>query len=248
MWHNLTYFLAQRDFIQYWEKALAFLLPCNCLLCAALQEQLICASCQSQFFDLTLRRCDVCALPLPDHDRVCGSCLTHPPAFDRSIVACDYLPPLDQLLRNLKFGHQLAVAPMLAQRLAMAADSLPDLPDLLIPVPLSRQRLAARGFNQALEITRPLAKRLARPCFSQLLLRVRDTEQQTRLHPNQRQHNIRHAFSPNPRDADKIPGRHIGVVDDVMTTGATMNEVAACLKRHGAARVTNLVFARTLPP
>lgn len=116
-----------------------------------------------------------------------------------------------------------------------------------MPVPLSRARLVQRGFNQSLQIARPLATLMQRPLYAQLLHRVRDTTAQTLLHPDQRRENILHAFTPDEATKDRIRGRHIGVVDDVMTTGATLNEIAACLKRHGAVSVTNLVFARTPP-
>ena len=116
-----------------------------------------------------------------------------------------------------------------------------------MPVPLSDARLCQRGFNQSLEIARPLARILQIPLCPQLLRRVRDTTAQTLLHPDQRRANILHAFAPDNAHRDRIQGRHIGVVDDVMTTGATLNEIAACLKRHGAAGVTNLIFARTPP-
>lgn len=230
---------------------LAHLIPCPCLLCGAENSQAICAECQQQFFSNALSRCASCALPLSKVDTHCGNCLSNPPAFHRTTVACDYVAPLDQLVLALKFEHQLAVAPALAKLLAFAVRSSQecdqDLPDFLIPVPLGRARLTERGFNQAYEIAKPFAKMLNRPIYPQLLLRVRDTTAQTLLHPNQRHENILHAFSPNDGYEDKIRGRHIGVVDDVMTTGATLHEVAACLKRHGAKQISNFVFARTPP-
>lgn len=227
------------------------LLPGTCLLCGAEAHKAICAACQHQFFFQSVNRCISCALPLHNHDTCCGNCLSKPPTFHRTTVACDYIAPLDQLILALKFEHQLVVAPTLAQILAQTTLSSPEYhansPDLFIPVPLGQARLSERGFNQAYEIARPFAKQLGRPVYPQLLLRVRDTAAQTLLHPDQRQDNIRDAFSPNACDADKIRGQHIGVIDDVMTTGATLHEIAACLKRHGAKRISNYVVARTLP-
>lgn len=213
-------------------------------------EKLICAACFDQFFSSTTgldasKRCISCAVPILIHDTHCGGCSKNPPAFDSTVVACDYVAPFDQLVLALKFGHRLAVASAIADLLAKVV--VDELPDLFIAVPLSRQRLAKRGFNQALEIAKPLAHKLDRPIYPNLLHRVRDTQAQTLLHPDQRQKNILHAFFPNPVYADKIRGRHIGVVDDVMTTGATLHEIASCLKRHGAAHVSNIVFARTPP-
>ncbi|PRC93704.1 ComF family protein [Solimicrobium silvestre] len=223
---------------------IAKLIPSTCLLCGLENEHIICCACSAQFFSGNPKRCISCALPILKHDTHCGACLKKPPAFDHTTVACDYVAPLDQLILALKFGHRLAIAPALAELLANAVH---DIPELLIAVPLSRERLAQRGFNQALEIAKPLAHKLQRPIYPRLLLRVRDTEAQTLLHPDQRHENIRYAFSPNDGYADKIRGRHIGVVDDVMTTGSTLQEIAACLKRHGAKRVSNIVFARTPP-
>jgi len=237
--------------LQKFKKSISYLIPSSCLLCAAEGEQLICPACSHQFFSsmtggkCASKRCISCALPILIHDTQCGECLKNPPAFDSTFVACDYVAPFDQLVLALKFGHRLAVASAIADLLAEVVAK--ELPDLFIAVPLSRQRLAQRGFNQALEIAKPLALKLDRPIYANLLHRVRDTQAQTLLHPDQRQKNILHAFSPNQGYTDKIRGRHIGVVDDVMTTGATLHEIARCLKRHGAARVSNVVFARTPP-
>lgn len=232
---------------------IAQLIPCHCQLCGMQSPQVLCSICVRHYLSGPVanpsRRCRYCAIPIATDDRACGTCLQKRPAFDRTLVACDYIAPLDQLVLALKFGRRLAIAPALAQMLASTLE-LPDsypLPDILIPVPLSRQRLAQRGFNQALEIAKPLARLTAIPLYPTLLQRVRDTTAQTRLHPNQRLHNIAHAFALNSDYADKISNRHIGVVDDVMTTGATLHEIAACLKRQGAQRVTNIVFARTPP-
>jgi ComF family protein len=231
--------------LQNLKKSISYFIPSTCLLCEMENEQLICSACSHQFFSSTTNRCVSCALPIFIHDTHCGACLKNPPAFDSTFVACDYVAPFDQLVLSLKFGHRTAVASAIADLLAKVV--VEELPDLLIAVPLSRQRLAQRGFNQALEIAKPLAHKLDRPVYANLLHRVRDTQAQTLLHPNQRHENILHAFSLNEDYADKIRGQHIGVVDDVMTTGATLHEVARCLKKHGATRVSNIVFARTPP-
>jgi len=233
----------------------SWFLPNNCQLCGIEGRDILCTKCVNQFFSSSslnhgaIDRCTICAVPLHHKAAQCGACLKKPPAFNATIVACDYMAPLDQLILSLKFGHRLALAPALAKLLTKAINNAPHSyqPDVLIPVPLSKERLAQRGFNQALEICKPLARQINIPCQARLLLRVRDTEQQTLLHPNQRHKNIQYAFSPNSRYKDKIRGLHIGVVDDVITTGATLHEVAACLKRHGAASITNYVFARTPP-
>ena len=193
------------------------------------------------------RRCIQCANPLADHEPVarCGACIKATPAYDATVAAVDYAAPFDALIMQLKFGAQLALAPMCALLLRdamLAADAL-DLPDLLCPVPLGPGRLAERGFNQALVIARPLARALGVPLAPRMLARPHDTAAQSTMTPLGRQRNVRRAFVV---DGDVI-GQHVGVVDDVMTSGNTLHEVARTLKKAGATQVTCLVFARTPP-
>lgn len=176
----------------------------------------------------------------------CGQCLKAPPAFDATIVATDYAPPVDQLVLALKFGNRLELAPLFARMLHVATGSAQTtVPALLTAVPLGAERLAERGFNQSLEIARPLSRALGTPLDGRLVARTRDTRAQALLHPDERYKNIRNAFIVPAHKIDRVRGQHIGVIDDVMTTGETLNELAATLKRFGASRVTNLVFART---
>jgi len=187
---------------------------------------------------------------LPAVAEICGACLDRPPEFDATLAAVDYAAPIDQLVVALKFESRLALAPMFAHiqcdaLLRMSARQ-PALPDLLIPVPLSAERLSERGFNQALEIARPLSRQLGVKLLPHLAFRSRNTVAQTTLRPEQRRQNMRNAFAVSGKYVDSLHDRHVGVVDDVMTTGETLNEMAATLKRFGAARVTNFVFARTL--
>lgn len=178
----------------------------------------------------------------------CGACLDDAPAYDATVAAVEYGAPLDQLVVALKFGGKLALAPLFAQLMRDALLHAPQapLPDLLVPVPLGEQRLIVRGFNQALEVARPLSQALGIRLEPRATLRLRETDAQSTLHPEQRRKNMRGAFSVAPAFVGKLDGLHIGVIDDVMTTGETMNELAATLKRFGAAHVTNYVFARTL--
>jgi ComF family protein len=215
-------------------------------------REALCSGCHHQFFSRRAHRCTRCATPLADTSaEMCGECLKQPPAFDATIVAADYIPPIDQLVLALKFGSRLALAPLFAQMLRDAAlhtrTQETMLPTCLTAVPLGSQRLIERGFNQALEIAKPLSRALGVKLAPQLAVRLRDTHAQAMLHPDERHQNIRNAFVVSHQAIDSIKGQHIGVVDDVMTTGETLNELAATLKRFGATRVTNFVFARTLP-
>jgi ComF family protein len=243
------------------------LVPSSCAFCGASDDDAICIACHAQFFVRPDHRCAQCAIQLPEPSSpVCGDCLKRAPAFDATIAAADYAPPIDQLVLALKFGNRLELAPLFARllrdallppqqkngafpasTLATGESAKPALPDQLIAVPLGARRLAERGFNQALEIAKPFGRALGVKLNPSLVLRVRDTQAQAMLHPDERHKNIRHAFIVSQQAIDSVQGQHIGVVDDVMTTGETLNELAATLKRFGAARVTNFVFARTPP-
>lgn len=225
------------------------LLPMQCYLCQEPSPNLICRGCAEDFIDSKIYRCRQCGIGLISNEeqQVCGECLKNPPYFDQTVVATDYLPPVDQLVQKLKFGHQLLVADLMADRMrdAVIRHFQGELPDLLIPVPLSRLRLIERGFNQAHEIAKILAPQLGVTLASRLLNRIKETQAQSSLPLKQRHANTRNAFVCTLNSIASIRDRHIGVIDDVMTTGTTLNEIAKTLKRHGAHTVSNLVFART---
>ena len=226
-------------------------LPASCALCGGASEAAVCQPCHRQYLDGGRPRCRRCANPVASADagRDCGACQAHRPAFDATLAAADYASPIDQLVLELKFGGRLALAPWCAAAMADVVRAQPGwlLPNVLCPVPLGPRRLAGRGFNQALEIARPLARRLGLPLMPALALRALDTAAQSSVAPAERRRNIRGAFIVAPQSLAIVRGQHIGIVDDVMTSGATLHELAATFKRFGAARVSNLVFARTPP-
>ena len=245
-----------------WRKSFARLrgqLPGACALCARTGPHVLCQGCSDDYFGMLNTRCSCCALPLPGAGTtpsLCGRCLRQPPAFDATVVAADYAAPVDRLVLKLKFGNRLALATLFAERLqaalAAATSGRPGngglpMPTCLTAVPLGAQRLRQRGFNQALEIAKPLAAAFDVALVPRMLVRCRETDAQAQLSPSERHQNLRGAFIVTPEWVARLRGCHVGVVDDVMTTGQTLNEIAATLKRFGAARVTNLVFARTLP-
>lgn len=216
----------------------ARVLPQDCRLCGLPSgDALLCAGCRDELPHLPVAHCPVCALPVPTAD-VCGRCLRHPPAFDATLAVWAYAEPVDMLIHALKFHAQLPLAGWFAR--ALHALDLPPA-DLLLAMPLHPRRLAARGFNQSVEIARALA-RLAEMRFDACgLVRHHDTPPQRDLAWSQRRRNVRGAF------AVRVPvaGLHVAVVDDVLTTGASLHEVAHVLKVAGARTVTNLVLART---
>jgi ComF family protein len=239
--------------LRHWSQRLLtrapVLLPSSCALCGCVQRETLCKDCRRQFFQKDVIRCRQCALPLAAGSNMqCGECLQHATAFDATVAATDYAAPVDQMVLALKFGGRLELAPLMAGMIRDAAlrrQELP-LPTLLVPVPLGPRRLVERGFNQALEIARPLSRNLGVTLAPRLLVRERDTHAQSLLPPDERSLNMRRAFIVSAEAIDIVRGAHVGVVDDVMTTGETLNEAAATLKRFGASRVTNFVFARTL--
>lgn len=180
-------------------------------------------------------------MPLAVATAACGACLHRPPHFDATLAVADYAPPIDALVLALKFGHRLELAPVLGALLADRAAAHLAAPDALVPLPLSLERAAERGFNQSLEIARAIARRLDWPLDPRLLVRTRHATAQASLRLDARHRNIRGAFAVR----HAVGGRHVAVVDDVLTSGSTLDETARVLKAAGAARVTNLVVART---
>jgi ComF family protein len=214
------------------------LLASSCLLCAApAGRRSLCSECLEDLPWLDAAVCSVCAHPLPEPG-LCGRCVAEPPHFDHVIAACRYAFPLDGLIQSYKYGGRLAAGPALA---ALLAPRIRTRPDLVLPIPLSTQRLRERGFNQAFELARIIGKELNAPVDANLCIKTRDTAPQTHLPWKARRKNIKGAFVV----LGNLDGRHVAVVDDVLTTGATLSELARNLKRAGAASVTGYVVART---
>lgn len=222
-----------------------WLYPPTCVLCgAAGQPGLdLCVGCQADLPALG-SACSRCALPLPEDSEniLCGRCQRHPPPFCRTLAAVRYQESVSRMVLALKFHRKLAMAPVLARCLsdAVIASGQP-LPELLIPVPLHKSRMRERGYNQALEIARPIALRLDLPLDPQRCRRTRATRPQSELERGERLNNPRGAFSC---DAFNAPTR-IAIIDDVVTTGATVTELTRVLKRAGAGEVEVWCVART---
>lgn len=223
----------------------------DCVLCGAGSGvELVCAGCRTELPPPPVPACPSCAGPVHsepiytnlDHRQVCGACLTHPPAYDRTIAALSYRFPADGLIQALKYRSQLPLARLFAELLGQAVSRAPR-PDVLIPMPLHPDRARQRGFNQATEIAKSLAKDLDIALDTASLSRTRNTMAQAALPLDQRHGNVKGAFTC----AASVEALHVAVLDDVMTSGATLNEAALALKKAGAAEVSLWVVARALP-
>ena len=219
--------------------------PPSCALCGehSATGRDLCAACA---VELPFNRscCARCALPLATPALACGECLRKPPPFDAAIAPLRYEWPLDRLVTRLKFSVDLAVGRVLAELLQDAVRSAADRIDLVVPVPLHLQRLRERGFNQALELARPIARRLGLPLDHAVLARTRATPPQTGLAAAERRRNLRDAFAVR----GTLAGRSIALVDDVVTTTATVRACARALKQAGAGRVEVWAVARAAGP
>lgn len=218
-------------------------LPARCAVCHAWPAQPVCESCVNRYAQ-PRPRCQTCALPVAQDVSHCGTCIATPPPLDLCLAAVPYDYPWNALIARYKF----AAHPGWADALALLMRSAPwvepalEQADLLIPMPLTGHRLRERGFNQALELARRLAPAKTE---ASLLLRVRDAPAQSTLDRAERQRNVKGAFAiPNAGRAE-IDGRRIVLIDDVMTSGASLHAAAHALREAGARHITGLVFART---
>lgn len=222
------------------------LLPPTCVLCGApgAGGRDLCAGCAGAL-PYNRHACPRCALPVatpPAADTLCGHCQRRPPPFGRALAALRYETPIPTLMGGIKFHGRLNHGRLLGQLLADAVqDHPPPMPQVLIPVPLHPARLASRGFNQSLEIARVVARALDLPVDARCCRRVLHTAPQTGLDEWARRRNIRGAFAAQT----PLPWRRVVILDDVVTTGSTVSELALVLRRAGAESVEVWAVART---
>jgi ComF family protein len=214
----------------------------DCLLCGAFAgTNLVCDACERDLPRLGAH-CERCAVPLPQAG-LCGNCRAHAPAFDRALAVFEYRFPVDRLVQRFKYSADLACGRWLARELARSC-ALEPRPDLVFAPPLSRGRLRSRGFNQALELARHVGRQLGVRCVVRGLHKNFDTAPQPGLGRRARRAKLRGAFACTVA----LRGARVALVDDVMTTGATADALAAVLKRAGAAEVSVWAVARTPEP
>lgn len=227
-------------------RLLDVLYPPACVLCAqaGADGRPLCRACAADLPWLG-RGCRLCAHPLPaTAPDVCGRCLRHSPAYGAVFAPLLYAEPVDRLIADFKFHGRVALAPLLAGLMIEAAARAGRRPvGTLLPVPLHPSRLRERGYNQALELARPLARHFGLPLQARLLRRTRPTTAQMTLPARYRAGNVRGAFALHGRAR---PPEAVVLVDDVLTTGATVNELASLLLRAGTRRVEVWALARAV--
>lgn len=233
--------LPQPNFLRQLGQQLSeILLPGNCLLCATESAtSLLCPACADDLPPLPNTLCPQCGEQTTYGER-CGACLKETPYFASTVALFRYDFPADRLIHTLKYAHQLAVAAWLGELLARRLEDSPC--DLIMALPLHPSRLGERGFNQSVEIARPISAALKKPLLLDALSRVRATPPQADLALKDRARNVRGAFECSL----DLAGRNVLLIDDVMTSGATLNECARILHLHGARRVDVAVAARAL--
>jgi ComF family protein len=223
-------------------------MPGSCLLCDAPNNHHnldLCVDCKQELPYLA-NVCTRCSLPLPDNvTSICGQCQLKPPHYDHTISLFNYAMPVDKLVQRLKFNEKLVIARTLGGLFAERIDEHTNNfePQCIIPVPLHKNRLRQRGFNQALELARPVASRRKIKIDNTSCKRIIDTEAQSSLPADERHKNVRHAFSVDT----SIDYQRVVLFDDVMTTGQTVNALAKALKKQGVEEVAVWSITRALP-
>lgn len=186
--------------------------------------------------------CRHCAYPLPDiHYLMCGHCIKKPPYFDRAFIYYIFEEPLRSLLHQFKYHNGLYLSSFLSHLILKSISNDTKLPQCLIPVPMHPQRIRLRGFNQAAILARSLAKKLHLPCDLSSCQKIINSAPQASLDSEQRRKNLHHAFKIR-----KLPYQHVAIVDDLLTTGCTANELAFTLKKSGVKQVDVWCCARTV--
>ncbi|WP_431273956.1 phosphoribosyltransferase family protein [Variovorax ureilyticus] len=229
---------AQRAF-----PSIAAGLPSQCAVCRAWPAQPICDACVARFAPPT-PRCMTCALPVPPGVSRCGACTSDPPPLDACHAACAYAWPWPERIAEFKFRGNAGLASPLATLLRSAPwiEAAIEQADIVLPMPLTAIRMRERGFNQAYELAKRLAPNTANPG---ILLRTRDAPAQSGLTRAERLTNLRGMFALEPLRAAAVRNRRVVLVDDVMTTGASVFTAAEVLRRGGASHITAIVLART---
>ena len=230
-----------------------FILPTQCLLCHLPSDnKLICKHCQKALGQ-NRSCCQHCGLPLPESQPFCGDCLKHPHLFTQLHALGDYQKPYPALIKKFKYNNQLINGELLAELLIksitrnISKQQLSDI-DYLLPVPLHTQKHRQRGFNQAQLLAQPIAKQLQIPILFNTVIRHKQTCAQEGLSLQKRKGNLKNAFAVSSKLKTNLTGSYIVIIDDVVTTGATVNSLCQVLLQAGVKRVDVWCICRTALP
>ena len=228
------------------QKTQHWAFPHVCILCQAVcQDRDLCKPCANEL-PYCKTSCPQCGLALPDGEQsaCCGQCLSKPPPFDHTITLFEYKTPIDQLITRLKFHEKLIYARVLGELMAESLTKYyqnQPLPASIIPVPLHKKRLQERGYNQALELARPIAAQLQLPLLLNACERSRATQAQSSLPRKARRQNVKGIF----RLTGETLGKHVAIFDDVITTASTVTELSQLFKSTGVEKITLWSIARS---
>ncbi|MEY3522754.1 MAG: hypothetical protein RIT33_171 [Pseudomonadota bacterium] len=235
---------------QYTERYMNLLLPTSCIGCQEFQTATICQKCRKRLKDSQLNRCAQCALPLAPHEKnsLCLDCLKKRPPFDATLCLDSYGGFLTEAIHSYKYQHQIAMAHGLFDawfdihpRELKRDQSV----DVILPIPMSQEKLHRRGFNQSWELCKLFSKKLKIKSNWKVLKRIHIEGDQVSASKQERAHRLNNVFFINPNNIDLIKNKNIVLIDDVMTTGATLSVIAQLLKDFGAQSVHNWVILRT---
>lgn len=232
---------------QYTQRPMKFLLPTSCIGCSKFQASRICDKCINLLKCRQINRCSQCALICDELKTICVSCKNRPPQFDKTICMDCYGGPLTNAVHDYKYKHQVAIARGLVDAWLQIHPmrNLMNNIDLLIPVPMSTQKLNQRGFNQSWELCKWFSKELKITRSSSILFRSHLEANQAQANREERMKRLQTVFDINPDKINMIKNARIVLIDDVMTTGATLSTIAKLLKDFGAQSVHNWVILRT---
>ncbi len=227
------------------------LFPPACLACNELVEQqgALCSECWNQMEFCTGSACDICGYPFEyqmDHHTICGACIQQPPPYSRARAVFRYNHVSKQLVTSLKYHDKTHIVPYVAEWMVRAGQDILDEADYIIPVPLHRRRLWARRYNQAALLSKHVSRKTTVPVFYNALQRMRYTPPQAGLNYKQRMKNVQGAFQVEAKCRFRIKNKRIILIDDVLTTGATVKACARALLKAGAQRVDVLTLGQTI--
>jgi ComF family protein len=221
----------------------AALWPPRCILCGGIGQGIdvdLCAPCEADL-PFNAVHCGICSAPLATSAlSTCGACLRRPPLFDASCIPFRFAYPIDHMVRRLKYGGVIAMGRVLGESFSRRTMLSGTAPELLLPVPLAQRRFRERGYNQAIVLAEHISMNARVALRTDLLVRTRETQVQAGLDQRARRRNIHDAFEV----VAPLPATHVAILDDVVTTGSTVNELARMLKQAGVKRVDVWAIAR----